>query len=74
LRPMHVALSSHAHLAQIELELPQRDGGEGEARHVRKERGRRRSPAAGHSPPFNDVIATCATSDLFLKHLDETYV
>jgi hypothetical protein len=45
--------------------------GEEKARHA--VRGRRRSLTAGCCPPATDVIAACATSDLFLKHADEIF-
>jgi hypothetical protein len=47
--------------------------GEDEARRVRKAQGWSQSPLAGHCPPVTDAIATCATSDLLLKHADETF-
>jgi hypothetical protein len=46
--------------------------GEGEALHVRKARGRRWNPAAGHHLPAIDAIAACATPDLLLKYPHET--
>jgi hypothetical protein len=66
-----------------ELELPWWDWGkgrqgrerrgEGKAHHTRKARGRRPSPAAGCCPWAIGTIVACATPDLLLKHLDETF-
>jgi hypothetical protein len=52
--------------AQVEIELPRRDGwkgrerrerkGEGHARHARKARGMSRSSAAGRSPPATGAV------------------